>query len=148
MVREPYARILSAWLNKMADDAPRRLRRLPGHGDTGSEGFERFLRWLDDGGLCVKRHWTPQVDLLFQPHERFSRFARLETLAEDMAACPSDLGHDPAPAERLVTPHRLGAGTRKITGAANRLDAFYSDTGRDIVRRLYREDFEALGYAA
>lgn len=146
VVREPYARVLSAWLNKMEGDAPRGFRHFPGHGLTGPEGFEAFLAFLDQGGLHSKRHWTPQVDLMFQPAERFSRVARLERLADDMAGCLADIGLDPVLAQSLAQPHRLEVGTKKITGAANRLDGYYSAKGRAIVARLYRADFDTFGY--
>lgn len=147
VVREPYARILSAWLNKLEGPAPAHFRRFPGYGLSGPEGFEAFVRWLDNGGLRAKRHWTPQADLLMQPVEKFSRIARVENLPHDIAGCLRDLGLDPSPASRLDSPHKVEAGTAKITKAADRLSAYYTDTSREIVGRLYRMDFEMFGYA-
>lgn len=154
-VRNPYGRVLSAYLDKLATrrgtrQKPKRDGRpghhaFPGYGENSPEGFARFLDYLDTGGLYANRHWWPQADLLFQPADRFGFIGHLERMVEDMGRVMSDLGRDPACAEVLGRPHRLEEGRRQ-TGTAEREAAFYTARGREIVARLYARDFALFGY--
>lgn len=155
-VRNPYGRVLSAYLDKLAEPrapkAPRKpgrgpgYRAYPGYGENSPEGFARFLAFLDDGGLHADRHWWPQADLLYQPAERFSFIGRLERMVEDMGRVLADNGCDPAAARALDAPHPLEA-RRRQTRTVEREAAFYTPRGREIVARLHARDFALFGYA-
>ncbi|MEM6972993.1 MAG: sulfotransferase family protein [Pseudomonadota bacterium] len=146
VVRNPFARALSTFRNKLEGGLGRRYGAMPGHGVAGPEGFRAFLRFLEEGGIDANRHFWRQVDLLFQPVGRFSRIARLETLSEDFAAMLDERGLDPGPAATLTAPHAVEQGAGKLTGAASKLQVYYDDECTAIVARLYRADFEAFHY--
>lgn len=153
VVRNPYDRVLSAFLNKVSlgeqgtDSRKRRFRVVPGWGEATPEGFARFVAFIDEGGLRHDRHWWPQRDLLIMPPERFDLIGRLETLPEDMARLLAMIGRDPELARSLEKPHPLEASQPlKITGATSKRAAFYTPQLSATVRRLYAADFEAFGY--
>jgi hypothetical protein len=83
-------------------------------------------------------HWAPQADILCLPLERFDFIGRVETLDRDLGHILQHLyGVEPGrPAVR--------AGTN--TGASDRLDEAYGREERQIVNRLYADDFERFGY--
>lgn len=153
VVRNPYDRALSAFLNKVAlgedgeDSRKPHFRCVPGWGEASREGFEKFVRFLDAGGLDHDKHWWPQNKLLIMPPARFDCIAKLETLAEDMARFLTKIGRDPAPAQMLAAPHPLESRQeRKITGATGKRARFYTPELMAIVFRLYADDFELFDY--
>ena len=68
-VRDPYSRILSAYLDKIVrgKTIPSELRRRSGLYPT----FEDFCRYLSDGGLYDNIHWAPQTTLLHLPIDQY-----------------------------------------------------------------------------
>lgn len=155
VVRNPYDRVLSAFLNKVAlgekgiDSRKPRFRAVPGWGQATPEGFAKFVAFLDNGGLLHDRHWWPQRELLIIPPERFDLVGRLETLPEDMARLLTMTGRDPERARALEKPHPLEASQPlKITGATAKRAQFYSPELEEVVQRLYARDFSSFGYPA
>lgn len=139
-VRDPYARVLSAFADKIL----RRRQQSRGFyawrgGDDGSApAFMEFLRYLEDGGLLVDPHWTPQVHLMLLPLAAFDFIGRVERLEADLGQVMARVFPDapPAPANR--------AGPR--TDSSRRLAEAYTPEALALVARLYAEDFAALGY--
>jgi hypothetical protein len=139
-VRDPYARVLSAFADKIL----RRRQQSRGFyasrgGDDGTPpAFIDFLRFLEDGALLADPHWTPQVHLMLLPLDRFDFIGRVERLDADLAHVMGRVFPDapPAPPKR--------AGPR--TDSRKRYDEAYTPEARALVERLYREDFAALGY--
>lgn len=148
VVRDPYSRVLSAFLQKVAHGRSRKYAYCGGFGNSTPEGFHAFLTFLDKGGLYRDRHFWPQSDLLYQPVEDYSRVARLENLVADMRIILTETGQDPALAELLARPHKVEAGTTKITSASSKLAAYYDPNSVALVRRLYAADFEMFDYPA
>lgn len=75
VVRNPYDRVLSAFLDKVASgDRHEKEKKsgfdnIPGWGDPTPMGFRRFIDYLQHGGLYVNQHWWPQKGLLVRPLE-------------------------------------------------------------------------------
>jgi hypothetical protein len=139
VVRDPYSRVLSAYLDKVGRRRHQGLRFLAWASRHGQpETFLGFCRYLEAGGLFLDMHWAPQAEILCLPLERFNFIGRVETLEHDLAYILQHLyGVEPgAPAPR--------AGTS--TGASARLDEVYGREERLIVNRLYAADFERFGY--
>jgi hypothetical protein len=144
-VRNPYDRVLSAYLGSG------RIQKSYGDfrfGTNSKEHFHQFLEFLDNGGLYLDRHWWPQVDLLFQPVEKFTYIGKLESIVADMKVILQLIGVDSESASLLDQPHEIeihdGAG--KIRSARLKTQYYYSDRGRAIVERLYCKDFEKFNY--
>lgn len=145
-VRNPYTRAVSGYLDKIAHGTNPRYANYPGFGQTSPAAFETFLAAARDRRFFSNRHFYPQTALLFQPAERFTKVARLETLAVDMAAFLARIGHDPAPAARLDRPHALEA---RVPGKIQNSAAhphYLTPTARALIASLYDADFATFGY--
>lgn len=140
-VRDPYSRTLSAFLDKIGNRQRQAKRPLAWCAKQGIDtpDFTDFCRYLDATGLYDDPHWAPQTSLLLMPLEEFHHVGRFETLDDDLATVMQRIFGTTLTADRRGPPS---------TGAAELAAAQYSDTTRGIVRRLFAEDFERLGYDA
>ena len=140
VTRNPYARVLSAFLEKFRREKyVRRYRAF----DLTPSGFKEFLSFLASGGLARNTHWDLQVKSLFLPIERYEAVLRFESLQDDLEAYLARRG-----LSGRMTGERIDydADAGKTTGAASRLSDFYDDEAKALVARLYAADFEKLGY--
>lgn len=160
MVRDPYSRVLSAYLNKVEDLMPPRpmtagedhfskvvrdidaFRRKHLDQDRYPDiTFEVFLLWLRDSGSWFTKdeHWAPQVTLLRQPEIKFDFIGRLENLAEDAPKILEDMGCDRGfPSQKDVN--------FAPTEATDKMLYYYTDEICAIVADLYAADFDVLDY--
>ena len=125
-VRDPYARVLSAYLDKVRTG----VKMTP-------ITFAEFCRYLAEGGLHANAHWAPQSSLLLLPIERFDFIGRVENMNEDLSHVFAHLGLKPGE-PRLAGP--------PATNARDLVEKEYTPECRETVRRLYRSDFELFGY--
>lgn len=133
IVRNPYTRTLSAYLDKV-ERHHRRGKNVP-------NSFAGFLDSLAGGALCDNAHWAPQHALLLLPLEKFDFIGRVESLDQDMAYIRQRiLGEDNAPA---ITNSVLN----HATGAVDKLKRYYDAYCVERVQTLFRQDFEAFGYS-
>ena len=138
-VRDPYSRVLSAYLDKVGRKRHQGQRFLSwAERHYQPETFLGFCRYLEAGGLFLDMHWAPQVDILCLPLERFDFIGHVEHLNRDLAVV----------LERLFQVQTAGpaphAGTH--THASQHVNDAYGAEERAIVNRLYAADFERLGY--
>ena len=137
LVRNPYTRTLSAYLDKVAREkvVPLGLKRRV-NGKTPT--FLDFCLYLEDGGLHDAVHWAPQNEMLVLPIEQFDHIAKLESFDADFSIVLQRLGL----AERFEVarhdPHK--------TNSDQKRDTYYCDRSRDIVTRLLADDFRLFGY--
>ncbi len=139
VVRNPYARALSAYLNKIASGRKRKYLQRAGI-EAIDPSFRDFCTYLDHGGLFENAHWAPQTSLMLLPVERFDRIGKVETLSEDLRAIFARI----APGRPATSAERSGPAA---THAESKLAAHYDETSAAIVARLYRSDFETFGYS-
>ncbi|TDT44345.1 sulfotransferase family protein [Halospina denitrificans] len=130
-VRNPYTRVLSAFLDKVDRRAKRRNQET---------SFLEFLQYLEKEGLYSNAHWAPQTSLLLMPLENFDFIGKTENLTSDLGSVLSRIGHDSAAQE-------LQSVLSNATGAGSKIAHYYNNQEREIVERLYRGDFERLGYS-
>ncbi|MGM0562393.1 MAG: sulfotransferase family 2 domain-containing protein [Pseudomonadota bacterium] len=141
IVRNPYHRILSAYLNKIAKGSsilPRYQEQIVRHG-AGTLSFQGFCRYLANGGEHDNAHWMRQTRIL-GISDRVDYIGHVETLPQDM--------------ERIV--HRIGGEAKALpplerhgpspTGAAHKARSYYDAETRQIVEDVYASDFRDLGY--
>ena len=75
-VRNPYSRVLSAYLDKVGRRKHQGLRFLAwAEANNQPASFLGFCRYLDAGGLFLDMHWAPQVEILCLPLECFDFIA-------------------------------------------------------------------------
>lgn len=139
-VRDPFSRILSAYLQKIQRGGSerkakykrfirKRLNLNPGH----EISFDVFIRYLDSGGLMDDPHWTPQycyIDLFGPSQLDFT--GKVENLTPDLQAVYTRIF-----GENSFT---LPDFSKKVTGAKNSLDDYYTPESQKIIRRLYKRD--------
>lgn len=142
LVRDPYTRTLSAYLDKIAGrkaQSRRPLRLMRDRFGTDSPSFEQFCLYLQDGGLYDDNHWAPQTHGLVLPIEAFDLVGRFESLNREIETITTRL---------FGAPRGTGLRRGPRSNANDATDRHYTGQAREIVRRLYAEDFEALGYRA
>lgn len=137
--RNPYSRVLSAYLQKMAKPKYRNMARAANVGEVNEQGSRAFVSWLEDGNLDANIHWSPQTSICPLPVESLDFIGRVEHLDEDLATLMNKLFPD-QPYDRPATRER------DRQHAVSKLQAFYEGDLVARVRDLYRQDFEVLGY--
>lgn len=142
VIRDPFARTLSAFLNKV--DTPR-FRADIGHMTPTPESFSQFLHWLDDGGRDLNPHWDLQSKQLLFPLDTYTDVIRFEQLNTGLSDFFDRLGIDP---DRVLKFGGFRRGQAHRTDANARMGQFYTTQGAQIVQRLFATDFDTLGYDA
>lgn len=139
LVRHPMTRALSAYLDKVVGRKAQSRPFFRWFGTGREPVFADFCRYLDVGGLWHDMHWAPQTGILLLPLERFDMIGRFERLEADLA---------------VIVEKGFGEGTElrmrragpRPTGADQSRAAHLTEEAREILARLYAEDFRAFGY--
>jgi hypothetical protein len=139
VVRDPYARTLSAYLDKFrgGDKHLDRFGTRIAAFDGGSVSFRGFCRYLAAGGEAENAHWMRQTRIT-RLADRIDLVGRVETLDADLPRILATLGSAPTGPIRRAGP--------APTGAASRLAEHYDAECRRLVARVYAADFAAFGY--
>jgi len=160
MVRDPYSRILSAYLNKVearlpvspqiegedhfcavVRDIDRFRQEHLSPADYPEINFEVFLRWLQHGKSWFTKdeHWTAQATLLRQPEVRFELLGRFENMTEDAAQLLHAMGCDQGfPSQRDVN--------FSPTKATEKMAQYYTKACQEHVKTFFAADFILFGY--
>ncbi|WP_394692833.1 FkbM family methyltransferase [Hyphobacterium sp.] len=159
MVRDPYARTLSAYLNKIEVRLGQAESDRFGHWDKiiaeielyrqqsldttqhPMISFEVFLRWLKESNSWSTRdeHWATQSELLGQPLVKFDFVGRFENINRDSAIILKKMGADfmlPSQAEVRFAP----------TNAKSRLKTYLTPACRNLIEDIYAADFNNFGF--
>jgi len=139
VVRNPFLRILSGYLNKIVNQKPVWKRFATEHGiDPAAENhitFTDFLRIIEtDCDETINPHFQPQYLNLLLPFSRPNFIGRLENFAE-VESFLSERG--------VATIERKGV----ATNTSARLHEFYTEEGEAIVARKFADDFRLFGYS-
>ena len=131
VVRNPYTRTLSAYLDKVERRALRANQE---------SSFSDFVEQLSRNPrfLHSNAHWAPQSSLLLIPHETFDFVGKVESLDTDLQYIKSVLRPD------LVDPNT--AFTGNATGARDKLKRYYTAQSEKAIRQLFHYDFELFDY--
>lgn len=141
IIRDPFSRILSAFLNKFSKDA---FIERYGNFDLTPEGFENFLRWLQDHGLEDDLHWDLQKRMIFGQLEDYDAVLRFEDFPHCLVELLNSRGLEiPETSAKIFGSVHKGS----RTGAIRRLQEFYRPKSTALVQSLYKDDFEFLGYS-
>ena len=141
-VRDPYARLISAWRNKLgARPEAEKTASLFVHNPGLYPGMslDAFVEWLAENldARGPDKHWRRQSDFLVNEEAELcvDFVGKVESLAADLAQLAPVLGH-----------FDLIAHTNKSRKTSGEPEPELSDRARRIVQDLYREDFERFGY--
>lgn len=131
VVRNPYTRVLSAYLDKVERRALR---------DNKESSFREFLQSLKNGRLYKNAHWAPQSALLLLTADQFDFIGKVESLDADIVFIKEKIQKN-----RPEEPLKSFFGN--ATGATEKLRAYYDAQTAEMVRMLYRDDFDIFGYS-
>lgn len=140
VVRNPYTRALSAFLDKFREGDKHRAKfgdRVAGY-DAGRLSFRGFCRYLADGGEAENGHWMRQTRLV-SIVERLDFVGRIETLETDMARIVEHI----AGGDGTISLTRAGP---PATGALGRVGEHLDAECRRLIEIVYAADFERFGY--
>ncbi len=168
-VRNPYARLVSAYLNKLVDKFPPGIKchaaMCDFAGVTPEQGvtFREFVKWIAiQKPEEMDHHWRPQVDFLGD--ETWDFIGRFEKLDEDMQVLVKKTEIPFHPFRRNRTLKSLNVSPDQMCVADARAwhlrgfkactkgypvgtGVYYTKELRAIVKAIYKEDFERFGYA-
>ncbi|MFT4851069.1 MAG: hypothetical protein ACI83B_003633 [Sediminicola sp.] len=158
-VRNPYSRVLSAYLNKIepyvlgsrgaGDDNTYFYKvfceidnyRLENLIEIQKVNFYCFLSWLAnvENFHTANEHWRPQVELLRVKDVDFDFVGKLENIIQDAPELLNKMGCDitfPSQKDVRFAP----------TKANEKLDNYYKKQERQLVEMIYQEDFVFFSY--
>ncbi len=143
IVRNPYTRVVSAYLDKLVTNKWEARRRLPklGFAPDAEITLLQFLQTIASQKPAVMDiHWMPQTVLLQPGKVRYDVIGRLENFDADFAAIMQRVA--PAFLDKYGTfdhsPHR--------TGAAQRIAELVGPEEEELIRQIYADDFRVFGY--
>lgn len=140
IVRNPYSRVLSAFLNKFAkQEYVERFGRF----ELNGEGFARFVSWLERDGLDRDSHWDLQRKLLMTETGQFDTVLHFESFPANFMQFLAS--------RDIVLPDQIheilgSVNAASRTRATQRLRDFYTPAVAGRVADLFRSDFDVLPY--
>lgn len=139
--RNPYSRALSAYLEKVVDPGKKRSIVTDALGKNLNESVTFFecVNFLQNGGLFANIHWVPQ-SCLMPPEHAMDYVVKLETMQSEIETVVRAIFPEAADASVL-------SDSAHATAAAEKVSAYYCATTREIVARLYHDDFLRFDYA-
>jgi hypothetical protein len=138
-VRNPYDRVLSAYLDKITQPhKQRKIAKFLGKPlDTKIE-FSNFIEYLMKGGLFGNIHWAPQSSFL-PPNDYFHFIGYVESLEENLQELLPRLFPE-------LSSMNFQNESKNITRASTRRDEYYTSELMQYVRKLYHTDFIRFHY--
>lgn len=140
VVRNPYSRVLSAYLDKVASEraAGMVFRKQAGLANDAAVSFADFVRAISKSTpIEDDRHWTLQYDNLLQECFRIDLIGSVENIGAFFGAFSERFKMAGGNLDR--SPH--------ATGAAEKVSRYYDDELQSLVAEKYRRDFEVFGYS-
>jgi len=142
-VRNPYSRLLSAYLDKIVNkrEQLRQIKQVLGRPMFPDQpvSFAEFIHAVADTPVTMMDpHWKVQYNHLEGDSIAFDFIGRFENLDADMAEVGRRVGLDMTH-YRDHSPHR--------SGADNKVEDYYTDELRALVYKVYEADFETFGYS-
>jgi hypothetical protein len=133
-VRNPFARVLSAYLDKVETGELVPYARLRGPRPTSFEGFLREIATFEP--IQLNDHFRPQRINLNYPKVAYDAVFFLENPRAITLVL-----------EQITPGFRLERYAPHARGAAEKLAAHYNSATIELVREIYAEDFESFGYS-
>jgi hypothetical protein len=140
IVRDPYARTLSAFRDKFSKQMY--IDRW-GKFELSPRGYLDFLLWLRDGGLDKNSHWDLQIKSIAFPLESYSHVFKFEnieyTLFDFLRNCNAAISD-----ESFL--QSVKNGSQHATGSSTVINQFYGKESFRLVSELFEKDFLSIGY--
>lgn len=142
VVRNPYLRILSCYLDKILQDRKEKKFLLLSLGCDANRpvSFEEFVDYLaNTNSREMDMHWAPQNFLMQADYVAYAAIGSVEDLDGSVARILAAHYDRPARPAKPFRPHS--------TGAAAQFAEYFTDRIVELVARRYADDFDAFGYS-
>lgn len=137
VVRDPYERLLSAYLDKSRHD---RYGHIPGFSRRDAVGFRRFVEYIGSGGLNADRHWSPQSASLFLNPNSYGKLIPMTQLSNFFSDLRRENCLPPVSKKNYQTSHKLDL--KQTNNSSRFLADFYDQASISTVDEMYRLDFK------
>jgi len=148
VVRNPFDRALSVFLDKVAPGTSQNYSIFPGYGDKTRTGFKRFLSGIENEKLRKSNHhmWSQKESMVFNSISYYTDVVRFENFETELGDFFRSLGVQSdifqGDEERgIVDP-------KKVTDAAKKRMDYLDEEAAALIEAVYQEDFRAFGYSA
>ena len=143
VVRNPYARVLSAYLNKILNDKPEKenIKQLIDRRGVNDQliSFEEFVDAIcKEDPYKMEQHWRPQSHQLMYPEIQYTYIGKLEDINSSFNIIDKHLkGHFLKHLSNVSYGH---------TNAKDKLIEYYNNDTLEKVHDKYKEDFQNFEY--
>lgn len=140
VVRDPYSRFVSVYLDKIARNKKQAAKVCRKLGcESGADiDVEAFIDYLEmEGSIYEDPHWALQSDLIPLPNHSLDYIARFEDLENGANIIVGEV-FGQGKIKKMASEH--------ATNASSLSDEILTTALRNRVYNLYREDFDRFGY--
>ncbi len=143
IIRNPYSRVLSAFLDKFGNQGALYRSRY-GDFEPTPMGFRRFVDYLKDRGTSGNPHWDFQQRLIPFPLTAYDSVIRFESYATGVSEMLQflEIEFDSSKLQTLFP-----TDTQKKTHSESYMAQFYDEKSIREIGNLYESDFTFLGYS-
>ena len=144
LVRNPYTRILSAFLDKMTWKSQQKEEVAKALNCDVSDKitFEQFLEFVKtQNPYEMNPHWRPQTHQLFWGVVNYDFVGRFEDFAGNFNLILKNIYANES--EEFKIENR----TNHATKASKKIEKFYNTRTQDLVQEIYQADFESFNYS-
>ncbi len=144
-VRNPYTRILSAYLDKICRNKRDKSAILPNLGKSPNDltapvSLAEFLHAVSaQDPYSMNNHWRPQHIQLFYPRIRFHKIGYFEHFESEFAEVLARICPDGR--------HALQCSRSHNTDAGEKLATYFGPEEKELVEAIYEGDFRIFGYS-
>lgn len=146
-VRNPYTRLLSAYLDKIGRHMPPKESVLAKMGLSWKENRKKEISFIDFIKVIrqssleeMDQHWRPQVYQCFFDKIEYDFIGNFENLDEDLISLNRNFRNKLYTKIKTVNEHATKSGEQIRKYYAN-------EKVRNIVYEIYKKDFETFGYS-
>ena len=143
VIRNPYSRLLSAFLQKFGHRRADYASRY-GDFDVSPVGFRSFVEYLLEHGIGDDSHWDLQMKQIPFPLSAYDSVIRFERYSIEISEMLRIRGIE---FESTKLEMLYPSDTGKRTDADLQIQNFYDEKSVLAVRTLYSSDFAFLGYS-
>lgn len=108
---------------------------------NGKISFLAFCRYLNKIGLYKDPHWIPQYDYVWPHFDRLNYVGKFENLQNDLYNIINDVFDECGVDTALKEAHGPDQ-----TKAKSKLDIYYDDECKNIIKKIYANDFYYFDY--
>lgn len=149
VVRNPYARLASAWADKIRQCEPgyseiwKRINLYKSKKLNECPSFSDFVDWIDEkvNLKTCNPHWRPMHDLLLIDVINYTDILKTETLSEDFQKVLNKIKIDNINAKDLLNSHTMNESL-----PINWVELYNPDLAEKVYN-IYKKDFDIFGYS-